>query len=76
MILDTDALPLARSWWLFEVLQTFNLLHENTAGNFEGLHSVRTEESSVAMLANPMTLPAMTLRLHYQWLTSLQSRMQ
>jgi len=37
MVLDDKALPLTRSWCLFEVLQTFVLLHSDCAGDFEGL---------------------------------------
>merc|ERR1712151_956573 len=35
MVLDANALPLTRSWCLFEVLQTFALTHEDE--RFEGL---------------------------------------
>jgi hypothetical protein len=37
MILDEQALPLTRSWCLFEVLQTYVLLHEKVFDNFDGL---------------------------------------
>ena len=38
MVLDKNALPLTRSWCLFEVLQTFKLQNEDNVGNFEGLY--------------------------------------
>jgi len=37
MVLDHKALPLTRSWCLFEVLQTYRLLHEGSQSDFEGL---------------------------------------
>jgi len=38
MVLDADALPLTRSWCLFEVLQTYRLVHHQGAGGvFDGL---------------------------------------
>lgn len=37
MVLDAEALPLKRSWCIFEVLQTYRLQHENVFDNFDGL---------------------------------------
>jgi len=37
MVLDENALPLTRSWCLFEVLQTYILVHDELFSNFEGL---------------------------------------
>jgi len=37
MVLDADAWPLTRTWCIFEVLQTFELLNSSIFANFNGL---------------------------------------